>query len=165
MRLALYQPDIPPNAGTLLRLGACLGIAIDIIEPCGFPFADRALRRAGLDYLDLAEVHRHRSWAAFLASRGGAGRLVLLTTRGATDYTGFGFEPGDTILVGRESAGAPDEVHAAADARLRIPMAPDARALNVAVAAAMALGEALRQTSSFPSSDMGAATAARAALS
>jgi tRNA (cytidine/uridine-2'-O-)-methyltransferase len=145
MRLVLYQPDIPQNAGTILRMAACLGIAVDIVEPAGFLFSDRHFRRAGLDYLDRASVRRHVSWPAFLADRE-PGRLLLLTTHAEEIYTGFAFRPDDTLLLGRESAGVPDEVHAVADARLRIPMAEGARSLNVAVAAAMVLGEAMRQT-------------------
>jgi tRNA (cytidine/uridine-2'-O-)-methyltransferase len=145
MRLALFEPDIPPNVGTLIRLGACLGVPIDVIEPCGFPFGDRAMRRAGLDYIELASVTRHPSWRAFRAA-GPKGRLVLLTTKAALPYTDFAFRADDILMVGRESVGAPQDVHDAADARLRIPMAPDRRSLNVAVAAAMVLGEALRQT-------------------
>ena len=148
MRLALYQPDIPQNAGNLLRTAACLGVAADIIEPCGFVFSDGKLRRAGLDYLDWARITRHTSWEAFRA--GLPGRLLLLTTGGDEPYTRFAFREDDTLLVGRESAGVPDEVHGAVDARLFIPMAPGLRALNVASAGAMALGEALRQTGTFP---------------
>ena len=148
MRLALYEPDIPQNAASLLRLGACLGIAVDIIEPCGFVLTDRAFRRAGMDYLDSAEICRHESWTSFVGGlRADDGRLVLLTTHAELAYTDFAFAPGDTLLVGRESAGVPPIVHAAADARLVIPMRPGRRSLNVAQAAAMALGEALRQTS------------------
>lgn len=150
MRLALFQPDIPQNAGTMIRLGACLGIGIDVIEPCGFLFGERQMRRAGMDYLELARVTRHASWQAFQTQRPPGERLVLLTTRGETVYTEFAFAASDILLVGRESAGVPDAVHAAADARLRIPMAAGARSLNVALAAAMALGEALRQTGGFP---------------
>jgi tRNA (cytidine/uridine-2'-O-)-methyltransferase len=149
MRLALYEPDIPQNAGSLMRLGACLGVPVDIIEPCGFLLTDRALRRAGMDYLKSAQIARHDSWAAFLAGRQAA-RLVLLTTRSDLAYTGFGFAPGDTLLVGRESAGVPEAVHGAVDARVTIPMRPGQRSLNVAQAAAMVLGEALRQTGLFP---------------
>jgi tRNA (cytidine/uridine-2'-O-)-methyltransferase len=148
VRLALYEPDIPQNAGSLMRLGACLGIGIDIIEPCGFLLSDRNFRRAGMDYLKSADIHRHQSWTRFRDHQ--PGRLVLLTTRGDMPYTSFAFAPGDTILVGRESAGVPDEVHAAADARLMIPLLPGLRSLNVAQAAAMVLGEALRQTGGFP---------------
>jgi tRNA (cytidine/uridine-2'-O-)-methyltransferase len=151
MHLALFQPDIPQNAGTLIRLGACLGVPVDIIEPAGFLMTDRALRRAGMDYLELAEVSRHASWDAFLAAhRARGGRLLVLTVRGALTYTEFAFAPGDTLLLGRESAGAPPEVHAAAVARLRIPLKPGLRSLNVALAGAMVLGEALRQTKGFP---------------
>jgi tRNA (cytidine/uridine-2'-O-)-methyltransferase len=149
MRLVLFEPDIPQNAGTLLRLGACLGVPVDLIEPCGFLLSDRHLRRAGMDYLDLAAVVRHASWAAYRSSTQ-AGRLVLLSTRGDRPYPGFAFRPDDRLMVGRESGGVSDEVHGAADARLTIPMAPGARSLNVAVAAAMVLGEALRQTNAFP---------------
>ena len=149
MRLALYQPDIPQNLGGAMRLCACLGVGLDVIEPCGFPLGDRAVRRAAMDYAALAEVRRHDSWAEYLAGRPGGGRLLLLTTRGATPYPAFAFRPDDTLLVGRESAGAPEEVHAAADARLIVPMRPGARSLNVVVAAAMVLGEALRQTGGF----------------
>lgn len=151
MRLVLYQPDIPQNAGTVLRLAACLAVAVDIIEPAGFLFTDRHFRRAGLDYAQRARVCRHASWQAYLAQRGG-GRLLLLTTQGCVAYTDFTFRADDALLVGRESAGAPDEVHAAADARLRIPMVAGTRSLNVAVAAAMVLGEALRQTEGWPAS-------------
>jgi tRNA (cytidine/uridine-2'-O-)-methyltransferase len=146
MRLALYQPDIAQNAASLIRLGACLGVAVDIIEPCGFLFSEKGFRRAGMDYLELASVTRHNSWSAFRP----AGRLVLLTTRATLSYTGFAFAPDDVILLGRESAGAPDEVHAAAHARLRIPMRAETRSINVAQAAAMVLGEALRQMDGFP---------------
>ena len=152
MRLALYQPDIPQNAGTMLRLAACLGVGVDVIGPAGFDFSDRNLRRAGLDYLDHVEIARHVSFAAFMAGREAAapaGRLVLLSTSGDMSYTDFAFAEDDTLLVGRESAGVPESIHQMADARLRIPMRPGLRSLNVAVAAAMVLGEALRQTGGF----------------
>jgi tRNA (cytidine/uridine-2'-O-)-methyltransferase len=145
MRLALYEPDIPQNAGTIIRLAACLGVAVDLIEPAGFLLGDRQFRRAGLDYLGRATLRRFPSWRAYQMGREG-GRLLLLTTRGETAYTGFRFRPDDSLLLGRESGGVPDAVHAAVDARLRVPMLPGARSLNVAVAAAMVLGEALRQT-------------------
>jgi tRNA (cytidine/uridine-2'-O-)-methyltransferase len=148
VRLALYEPDIPQNAGSLMRLGACLGVGIDIIEPCGFLLSDRNFRRAGMDYLQNADIQRHESWARFRDQR--QGRLVLLTTRGDRAYTDFAFACGDILLVGRESAGVPQAVHDAADARLVIPLRPGLRSLNVAQAAAMVLGEALRQTSLFP---------------
>jgi len=150
LRLALYEPDIPQNAGAILRLGACFGVPVDIIEPCGFVFDDRRLRRAGLDYLDRAEVSRHSSWQAFLEQRAGRGRLVLLTTAATLRYTDFAFEESDSLLFGRESAGVPEAVHAAADARLVIPLRPGLRSLNVAQAAAIVLGEALRQTGGLP---------------
>ena len=148
MRLALYQPDIPQNAGSLMRLGACLGVGIDIIEPCGFLLSDRNFRRAGMDYLARADIVRHASWARF--RDGLQGRLVLLTTKAAMPYADFAFLPGDTLMVGQESAGVPDDVHASADARLVIPMRAGMRSLNVGHAAAMVLGESLRQTQGFP---------------
>jgi tRNA (cytidine/uridine-2'-O-)-methyltransferase len=153
MRLALYEPDIPQNTGAILRLAACFGVGVDLIEPCGFVWSDRRLRRAGMDYLDGVALTRHESWRAFQAARTAApraGRLLLLTTAGETPYQEFAFTPADTLLVGRESAGVPPEVHAAADARLVIPMRPDVRSLNVALAAAIVLGEALRQTGGLP---------------
>ena len=153
MRLALFEPDIPQNAGAILRLAACLDVPADIIEPCGFVLGERRFRRAGLDYLDVAGMTRHSSWAAYRrwrAGQAGAGRLVLLTTGGETRYTDFAFRPGDTLMVGRESGGVPQEVAAAADARVRIAMAAGRRSLNVAQAVAMVLGEALRQTGGFP---------------
>lgn len=147
MRIALYQPDIPQNAGTILRTAACLGVAVDLIEPAGFVLSDRQFRRAGLDYLDRAVLRRAPSWAVYLAATLAAGeRLVLLTTRAETVYTRFRFLPGDVLLLGRETGGVPDAVHAAVAARVRIPLAASCRSLNVAVACAMVLGEALRQT-------------------
>ncbi|MDD3445666.1 MAG: tRNA (cytidine(34)-2'-O)-methyltransferase [Zavarzinia sp.] len=151
MRLALYCPDIPQNAGTLIRTGACLGVAVDVIEPCGFTFSDASLRRAGMDYLARATIRRHDDFAAFETARACTGaRLIALTTTGDTRPDRFAFAPDDILLVGRESAGLPDHVHALADARLRLPMVAGARSLNVAVAAAMVLHEALRQTKQFP---------------
>ncbi|MDJ0948959.1 MAG: tRNA (cytidine(34)-2'-O)-methyltransferase [Alphaproteobacteria bacterium] len=149
MRLVLYQPDIPQNTGALMRLAACLGVPMDVIQPCGFAFDDRRLRRAGMDYLDRLDLVRHLSWQSYLEQRP-AGRLVLLTTSATTSYAGFAFAPSDRILVGRESEGVPQAVHDAADVRLRIPMRAGLRSLNVALAAAMVLGEALRQTCGFP---------------
>ena len=146
MELALYQPDIPQNTGAMIRTCACLGVPLHIIEPCGFPFSDKGLRRAGLDYLELAEITRHDSWDHFNEWRKGSGkRLVLLTTKAATSYTDFEFRSGDILLAGRESAGVPDALHKCVDARVKIPMQKGARSLNVAVAAAMVLGEAVRQ--------------------
>ena len=143
MRIALHQPDIAGNVGTILRLAACLGTPVDLIEPMGFPWSDRALARAGMDYASQAEVRRHADWAAFLATV--RGRVILFTTRGATSYLDHRYG-NDVLLFGRESCGVPDEVHAAADARLAIPMRPGLRSLNVAMACAMVAGEALRQT-------------------
>jgi tRNA (cytidine/uridine-2'-O-)-methyltransferase len=148
--LALFQPDIPQNAGTMLRLCACLGADAALIEPASFPMSDRHFRRAGMDYLDHVRIARHISWRAFEDWRATTGRrLALLSTHAAQPYTDFAFRPGDILLVGRESAGVPDEVHASAQARLRIPVRAGLRSLNVAVAAAMVLGEALRQTHGF----------------
>jgi len=150
MRLALFQPDIPQNLGAAIRLAACLGVPLEVIEPCGFPLSDRLLRRAALDYGPQAELKRHDSWEKFLIDPARAeGRLLLFTTRGATAFGDFAYHSGDTLLFGRESAGAPPEVHAAAQGRLYIPIF--GRSLNVVNAAAIALGEALRQTHSFPS--------------
>jgi tRNA (cytidine/uridine-2'-O-)-methyltransferase len=146
LTLAIYQPDIPQNTGTMLRSCACLGVSAAIIEPAGFPISDRHFRRSGMDYLDHVDIARHASFAAFEAWRREAGRrLVLLTTVGSVPYTSFSFQPGDVLMVGRESAGVPDRVHEAADARIVIPILPTLRSLNVAVAAAMVVGEALRQ--------------------
>jgi tRNA (cytidine/uridine-2'-O-)-methyltransferase len=149
MRLALYEPDIPQNAGALIRLGACLGVAIHIIEPCGFLFSDRHLKRAGMDYFQSAQVIRHSSWAEFLKAKE-EGRILLLSSKADAAYTDFAFRADDFLLLGRESAGIPQEVHDMADARLTIPMRPGLRSLNVAQAGAMVLGEALRQTGGFP---------------
>lgn len=152
--LALYQPDIPQNAGTMLRLCACLGIEAALIEPAAFPLTDRHFRRAGLDYLDQVMMTRHLSWRNFEQWRATNGRrLLLLSTQAASPYHAFAFRPGDIVMVGRESAGAPEEVHGAADARLLIPLRAGARSLNVAVAASMVLGEALRQIDGFPKGD------------
>ncbi len=149
MRIALYEPDIPQNAGAVLRLAACMGVAVDIIEPCGFVLGDRRMRRAGMDYLDQVDMVRHNSWSDFTAENT-ASRRVLLTTRGDMAYDRFMFHMDDTLLIGRESAGVPEEVHETADARIIIPMAPGLRSLNMALATAMVLGEALRQTGAQP---------------
>ena len=148
MRLALYEPDIPQNLGAFIRLSAGLGVPLDVIEPCGFPVDDKRIRRAAMDYYDLATLVRHASWAAFCRDRP-PGRLVLLTTAGAQRLPEAAFRPDDILLMGRESAGVPAEVHAAADLRVRIPLQTGARSLNVALAASMVLSEALRQTSGF----------------
>ncbi len=143
MRLALYQPDQAGNVGTILRLAACLGVPVDLIEPCGFPYSDRTLKRAGMDYAELAQVTRHAGWAAFEARL--EGRLVLFTTAGAVRLPEARFEPGDTLLLGSESRGAPEEVHERADVRVRIPQVAGTRSLNLAVAAGIGVAEAVRQ--------------------
>ncbi|MBX9862025.1 MAG: tRNA (cytidine(34)-2'-O)-methyltransferase [Hyphomicrobium sp.] len=153
MRLALYQPDIPQNTGTILRLAACLGVPVDLIGPAGFDSSDRSFRRAGLDYLDHVDLTRHESFEAFERHRARGtppARLVLLTTHADTAHFEFGFSDSDVLLLGRESAGVPEAVHDIADARVRIPVRAGLRSLNIAVAAAMVLGEALRQTRGFP---------------
>ena len=148
MRLALYQPDQAGNVGSILRLAACLDVPVDIVEPCGFPFSDRALKRAGMDYAEMAAVMRHPGWDAFEA--GLAGRLVLFTTSGETRLDETRFDPRDILLFGSESCGAPPEVHRRAGLRVRIPQAPGTRSLNLAVAAGIGLAEALRQTEAWP---------------
>jgi tRNA (cytidine/uridine-2'-O-)-methyltransferase len=149
MRLALFQPDQAGNVGTILRLAACLAMPVDIVEPCGFPWSDRALKRAGMDYAELAQVRRHLDWAAFATARP-PGRLVLLTTSGETRLDEMVFAADDVLLFGSESRGAPPEVHGAAAARVRIPLVAGARSLNIAVAAGIAAAEALRQTRGWP---------------
>lgn len=145
--LALYQPDIPGNTGTLLRLGACMGCRIHIIEPAGFRLDDKAMKRAGMDYLEQASLSRHLNWEVFQQwSKENNRRLILLTTKGATQYTSFEFREDDILLLGRESSGVPEEVHDAVDARIFIAMHEGARSLNVALTGAMVLGEAIRQT-------------------
>jgi tRNA (cytidine/uridine-2'-O-)-methyltransferase len=146
MRIALYEPDIPQNTGTILRLCACLGVGVDIIEPAGFPISDRAFRRAGMDYLDQVQITRHASWAAFERWRLEArSRLILFTTQASLSYLDHVYRADDTLLFGRESSGVPSTIHEAADARFLVPMREGLRSLNVAMAAAMAVGEALRQ--------------------
>ena len=147
MQIALYEPDIPQNTGTILRLAACLCVEAHIVEPAGFPTSDRAFRRAGMDYLDQVQLTRHVSWAAFEAWRlGDGGRLILFTTRATVSYLDHAYRADDILMFGRESAGVPPEVHEAADSRLVIPMRSGLRSINVAMTAAMSLGEALRQT-------------------
>lgn len=152
MRLALYQPDIPQNTGTILRLAACFSTPVDLIGPAGFDMGDRNLRRAGLDYIAHVDLTRHLSWERYLASRSapGTGRLVLLTSKAPSRLPNFTFSDSDTLLFGRESAGVPDVVREACDASVSIPIKPPLRSLNVALAAAIALAEALRQTKGFP---------------
>jgi tRNA (cytidine/uridine-2'-O-)-methyltransferase len=151
MRIALYQPDIAQNTGTILRLAACLNVAVDIIEPAGFDLSARALKRAALDYYDKVELKRHNTFAEFRRDAETKGsRLILLTTKADAAYHDIVYQGSDTILAGRESAGAPEEVHASVNLRVKIPMRPDLRSLNVAVSVAMVIGEALRQTSGFP---------------
>lgn len=152
MRIALYQPDIPQNAGTIMRMASCLDVAVDLIEPAGFDASDRSLRRAGLDYLQHLELARHESWEAFLAWHAGLAtvpRLVLLSTKAEISHLDHAFRPDDILLLGRETAGVPEAVHNAADCRVRIPMRLGLRSLNVAVAAAMVVNEGLRQISGF----------------
>lgn len=148
MRLALYQPEIPYNVGGVLRLGACMGVPVDLIEPLGFAWDDKRVARAAMDYIAHVRFVRHRDWPAFEAQS--SGRIVLLTTRGATRLHDFAFDPGDVLLFGRESAGVPDEVHARADARVVIPMRAGLRSLNLSMSAAITLTEALRQTGRLP---------------
>lgn len=151
MRIALHQPDMPGNVGTILRLAACLGVGVDLIEPCGFAFADRALKRAGMDYAASARVDRHVDFAAFQqAARVRGGRIVLLSTHAALRLPQARFRPGDILLFGSEGAGVPDAVRDAADLAVRIPLRAGMRSLNIAVAAGIALGEALRQTGGYP---------------
>ena len=148
LEIALYQPDIPPNAATIIRMAACFGLRVRIIEPAGFTWSDSSLKRAGMDYLDQALVSRDDSWAAFRAATRDR-RLVLASTKAAVPYTDFAFRPDDILLMGRETSGVPADVHEAADARLLIPMRPGLRSLNVALACAMITGEALRQTDGY----------------
>jgi len=152
MRIALFEPDIPQNTGTILRLAACLGVAVDIIEPAGFAVSDRAFKRAGLDYLDHVDIIRHRSFQHFHQNlrQDTQRRLVVLTTKASTAYIDFEFSADDTLLLGRESAGVPEYVHEIADARIVIPMCKNMRSINIAAATAMVVGEALRQIEQFP---------------
>ena len=149
LEIALYQPDIAPNAATIGRMCACFGLRLTIIEPAGFAFTDSGFRRAGMDYLGSLDLARSASWAAFKTEKAGR-RIVLLSTKASQPYADFKFEPGDILLLGRESAGVPEDVHQAADARVLIPMRPGLRSLNVAMAAALVTGEALRQLGAFP---------------
>ncbi len=148
MRLALFQPEIPGNVGAMLRLSACFGVDVDIIEPCGFVFSDARLKRAGMDYIDHVAVTRHADWDAFYQAQ--TGRTILLTTKAVSSVYDFAFQACDTLLLGQESAGAPDYVHSTCAASLRIPLRPALRSLNVSMAAGIALAEALRQTGDLP---------------
>lgn len=148
MHIALYEPDIPQNTGTILRLAACMGVPVHVIEPAGFHWSEARLRRAGLDYADLVDLTRHASFGHFVTDRP-PGRVVLLTTSAKNNYTEYAFQSGDILMLGRESAGAPERVHELSDAKIKVPMVPGMRSLNVAVAAAMVVGEALRQTGGF----------------
>ena len=148
MRVAVYQPEIPGNLGAVLRLAACFGVAVDIIEPCGFAFSDKRMKRAGMDYIDHVDLARHVDWDAFLAAQ--SGRVLLLSSKAETRLHDFAFAGDDVLLLGQESAGVPDGVRDACAARLRIPLNPHVRSLNVSVAAGIALGEALRQTGQLP---------------
>lgn len=154
MRIALFQPDIAQNTGTLLRLGACLNIPVDIIEPCGFRFNSKEMKRAGMDYLDKVDYKKHISWEDFLEYRKENsekyGRIILLSTKASQKYYDFEFKENDILLLGRESCGAPNEVHEKADARVIIPMHADTRSINIAISASMVLGEAMRQCNIFP---------------
>lgn len=150
MKLALYQPEIPQNTGTLLRLGACMGVSVHIIEPCGFILSDRRLRRSGMDYLDTAAMTRHASWQEFQQTKSADERYVLLTPDSDCNYVDFNFRQHDVLIMGQESCGVPNDVHKIMDGRIGIPMRAGHRSLNVAIAAAMVLGEALRQTHSWP---------------
>lgn len=150
MRLALFQPDIPQNTGTVLRTAACMGVAVDVIEPCGFPFSIKAVKRSLMDYADHVEITRHASWDAFLETVGTA-RLVLLTTKGAVPHCDAHYQRDDILLLGRESQGVSEDVHERADLRVKIPMVEGVRSINVAIAGAMVLCEAMRQCKLFPS--------------
>ncbi len=148
MRIALFQPEIPGNVGAILRLSACFGVSVDLIEPCGFVFSDARLKRAGMDYIDHVDLVRHMDWESFCASV--TGRLILMTTKGSSSLYDFAFQPSDVLLMGQESAGAPDYVHARCDGRVQIPMHQGLRSLNISMAAGIALAEGLRQTGQLP---------------
>jgi tRNA (cytidine/uridine-2'-O-)-methyltransferase len=149
MRIALFEPEIAGNVGAVLRLGACMGVAVDLIEPLGFAWDDARVRRTAMDYIDHVSVTRHRDWTTFRASIKEA-RLVLFTTRGSVSAYDFAYRPGDVLLFGKESAGVPEHVHAACSGRIRLPMRPEVRSMNLAMSAGLALGEALRQTGELP---------------
>ena len=152
MRFALFEPDIPQNAGAILRLGACFNVSVDIIEPCGFILSDRLLKRSGMDYLKQVDMQIHESWSSYLSNQRGheIGRIVLLTTKAKQRYTDFKFRPTDILLLGSESSGVPAAVHAVAHARLLVPITSETRSLNIVATAAIVIGEALRQTNAYP---------------
>ena len=152
MRIALYEPDIPQNTGAIIRLASCFGISVDIIEPCGFIFSSRRLKRSGMDYMDRVDIKLHSSWKKFYQTyrEHSETRVILLTTKGNIKHTAFIYDSNDVLLLGRESAGVPDAVHKAADARIIVPIEPEARSLNIVSSAAIVLGEALRQTNAYP---------------
>ena len=152
MRIALYEPDIPQNTGAIIRLASCFGISVDIIEPCGFIFSSRRLKRSGMDYIDRADIKLHSSWKKFYQKcrKHSETRVILLTTKGNIKHTAFIYDSNDVLLLGRESAGVPDTVHKAADACIIVPIEPEARSLNIVSSAAIVLGEALRQTNAYP---------------
>jgi tRNA (cytidine/uridine-2'-O-)-methyltransferase len=154
IRIALYQPEMPPNTGAIMRLCACFGAALDVIGPCGFVIDDKKLRRVAMDYIDHLDYTMHRGWPEFLEKMG-QNRLILLTTKGAMPYNRFEFRDGDILLLGRESAGVPEDIHARADARIVIPMQKEVRSLNVGMTAAIVLAEALRQTANLPGDVLG----------
>ncbi len=149
MRLALFEPDIPQNTGTMMRLCVCLNIPMDVIEPCGFILSDKNLRRAGMDYLDHLDLTRHNSWEAFKKASTGR-RLILMSTKASGSFLDFQFQAGDVLIAGRESVGVPAHVHEYCTARVKVPMVADARSINVALASTLVLGEALRQTGGYP---------------
>jgi len=156
MRLAIFQPDIPQNVAALLRLGVCLGLPVEVIEPSGFLWDDRRLRRVSMDYIERSFYRRHSGWKSFRHADGVAGaRVILLSTRGAVPHVAFAFQPDDVLLLGRESAGVPEAIHQTTDACVTVPLAPGARSLNVVTAAAIVAGEALRQTGGYPAPDQG----------
>ncbi|MBI36800.1 MAG: tRNA methyltransferase [Alphaproteobacteria bacterium] len=153
MRLALFEPDIPQNTGTILRMAACLGVSVDLIEPAGFIINNKLMKRAGMDYLNHADLTIHKSWKSYIEQRQEKKRIILLTTKATTSYINFKFNPDDTLLLGRETSGVPSEIHDVVDARLKIPMQERMRSLNVAIAAAIVLGDALKQTNQLPEFD------------
>lgn len=150
MHIVLYQPDIPQNTGTILRLAACLNLVVDIIEPCGFVWNTAKLKRSGMDYLDQVNIQKHMSWDVYLNQRDAKRRLILLTTQSTIPYTKCDFSPFDDLILGSESKGVPIDIHQKADLRLTIPMNSKARSLNVAISCALVVGEALRQLDAFP---------------